>query len=210
MEIAKAISVAGYPVIDLSDDDTAKTHVRYMIGGHPPALEEQVYSFEFPEHPGALARPHPARHEMEHPPCSTTAATAPTTAGALRLRGGGGRGLPPARGGPRLPVRRRDDKVRALLLPSPAVSGRPQAQTQPYAAEPAQRHTAVGPWRAAAPDVPARFYRRRGGRPTATGEQARRIAIRAQLLDTPRPSRLVEADGRLTLQLDPTAAVAPV
>ena len=56
MEIAEAISVAGYPVIDLSDDDTAKTHVRYMIGGHPPALEEQVYSFEFPEHPGALAR----------------------------------------------------------------------------------------------------------------------------------------------------------
>jgi threonine dehydratase len=55
-EIVEAISAAGYPVIDLSDDDTAKTHVRYMIGGHPPALEEQVYSFEFPEHPGALAR----------------------------------------------------------------------------------------------------------------------------------------------------------
>jgi len=55
-EIAEAMSVAGYPVIDLSDDDTAKTHVRYMIGGHPPALPEQVYSFEFPEHPGALTR----------------------------------------------------------------------------------------------------------------------------------------------------------
>jgi threonine dehydratase len=55
-EIAAAMAAAGYPVIDLSDDDTAKTHVRYMIGGHPPALQEHVYSFEFPEHPGALTR----------------------------------------------------------------------------------------------------------------------------------------------------------
>ena len=55
-EITEAVAAAGYPVIDLSDDDTAKTHVRYMIGGHPPALQEQVYSFEFPEHPGALSR----------------------------------------------------------------------------------------------------------------------------------------------------------
>jgi threonine dehydratase len=55
-EITSALAAAGYPVIDLSDDDTAKTHVRYMIGGQPPPLREQVYSFEFPEHPGALAR----------------------------------------------------------------------------------------------------------------------------------------------------------
>lgn len=55
-EIADAMAAAGYPVVDLSDDDTAKTHVRYMIGGHPPALKEEVYSFEFPEHPGALTR----------------------------------------------------------------------------------------------------------------------------------------------------------
>ncbi len=54
-EIANALEAAGYPVIDLSDDDTAKSHVRYMIGGHPPALSEQAYSFEFPEHPGALS-----------------------------------------------------------------------------------------------------------------------------------------------------------
>ena len=43
-----------------------------------------------------------------------------------------------------------------------------------------------------------------------TKKQARRIAVRAQLLDAPRPKELLAVVERLTLlQVDPTAAVAP-
>jgi uncharacterized protein YcaQ len=43
-----------------------------------------------------------------------------------------------------------------------------------------------------------------------TQEQARRIAVRAQLLAAPRPSVLLDVVRRLTLlQIDPTAAIAP-
>src|SRR4051795_10551786 len=43
-----------------------------------------------------------------------------------------------------------------------------------------------------------------------TKAEARRIAVRAQLLDAPRPTDLIAVVRRLTLlQIDPTAAIAP-
>jgi threonine dehydratase len=48
---------AGYRVLDMSDDEMAKLHVRYMIGGHAHGLvHERLFRFEFPERPGALLR----------------------------------------------------------------------------------------------------------------------------------------------------------
>jgi len=45
----------GYKVIDLSNDEVAKMHIRYMVGGHAPqAKNELLYRFEFPERTGAL------------------------------------------------------------------------------------------------------------------------------------------------------------
>ena len=44
-----------YPVIDMTDNEMAKAHIRHMVGGHPPRLlNERLYRFEFPERPGAL------------------------------------------------------------------------------------------------------------------------------------------------------------
>ena len=46
-----------YQVIDMTDNETAKNHVRHMVGGHASAAEnEVVYRFEFPERPGALMK----------------------------------------------------------------------------------------------------------------------------------------------------------
>jgi len=43
------------PAVDLTDNEMAKTHVRYMVGGHAPQAENEVlYRFIFPERPGAL------------------------------------------------------------------------------------------------------------------------------------------------------------
>ncbi len=45
----------GYPVVDMSSNEMAKLHVRYMVGGRAPGIEnEVVLRFQFPERPGAL------------------------------------------------------------------------------------------------------------------------------------------------------------
>ncbi|WP_291426357.1 threonine ammonia-lyase, biosynthetic [Deinococcus sp.] len=54
-EIVDSLQSLGYAVSDLTDDELAKIHVRYMVGGRAPeAVNERVYSFTFPERPGAL------------------------------------------------------------------------------------------------------------------------------------------------------------
>ncbi|MCA7015234.1 threonine ammonia-lyase, biosynthetic [Dickeya dadantii] len=56
-EILAELQAGGYQVVDLSDDEMAKLHVRYMVGGRPSKpLKERLYSFEFPESPGALLK----------------------------------------------------------------------------------------------------------------------------------------------------------
>jgi len=51
------VSTSGFRVLDMSDDELAKLHVRYMVGGHAPGLaNERLLRFEFPERPGALLR----------------------------------------------------------------------------------------------------------------------------------------------------------
>ncbi len=54
-QILATLRAAGYPVVDLSGDELAKLHVRYMVGGPAVGIRhERVYRFEFPERPGAL------------------------------------------------------------------------------------------------------------------------------------------------------------
>ena len=56
-KLVAKLNEAGYEALDLSDNDMAKTHIRYMVGGHANGAENEVlYRFIFPERPGALLR----------------------------------------------------------------------------------------------------------------------------------------------------------
>jgi len=49
------LSAAGFPVVDLSNNEMAKLHVRHMVGGRSTEVQnERLFRFEFPERPGAL------------------------------------------------------------------------------------------------------------------------------------------------------------
>jgi threonine dehydratase len=58
------VRAAGFPCLDLSNNELAKLHLRHMVGGRMPAAagdaagqgRELLYRFEFPERPGALMR----------------------------------------------------------------------------------------------------------------------------------------------------------
>jgi len=56
-ELVSDLREIGYGVIDLTDSDLAKQHIRHMVGGHAPTIaNERVFQFEFPERPGALLK----------------------------------------------------------------------------------------------------------------------------------------------------------
>ncbi|MEM9175962.1 MAG: threonine ammonia-lyase, biosynthetic, partial [Myxococcota bacterium] len=46
----------GFEVVDMTGNELAKLHVRFMVGGRAGRAHERLFRFEFPERPGALAR----------------------------------------------------------------------------------------------------------------------------------------------------------
>ena len=55
-ELVELLCARGYPLVDMSDNEMAKLHMRYMVGGRAEAVNERLLRFEFPERPGALLR----------------------------------------------------------------------------------------------------------------------------------------------------------
>ncbi len=55
-KLIKMLKAKDYPVVDMTDNDLAILHTRYMVGGHPggDVTNELLYRFQFPEKPGAL------------------------------------------------------------------------------------------------------------------------------------------------------------
>ena len=54
---AQELREAGYDNVDLTDNELAKTHIRYMVGGRSREVNnEKLFRLWFPETPGALAR----------------------------------------------------------------------------------------------------------------------------------------------------------
>jgi threonine dehydratase len=53
-EVMGAIEKLHYTVVDLSDNEMVKQHIRHMVGGSSSIKNEKLFRFEFPEKPGAL------------------------------------------------------------------------------------------------------------------------------------------------------------
>jgi threonine dehydratase len=55
-QLLESISRDGMKAIDISNNEMAKSHARYMVGGKGGVEHERLFSFTFPERPGALLR----------------------------------------------------------------------------------------------------------------------------------------------------------
>jgi threonine dehydratase len=55
VDIIDRLERKGLPVVDMTENETAKLHIRFMVGGHARGIADEVLiRFEFPERPGAL------------------------------------------------------------------------------------------------------------------------------------------------------------
>lgn len=56
-QLCQSLNDKNYVVTDFTDNELAKLHVRYMVGGHhSTATDERIFQFQFPEYPGALEK----------------------------------------------------------------------------------------------------------------------------------------------------------
>jgi threonine dehydratase len=56
-KMAAGFENSGFKILDLTDDELTKLHLRHMVGGRSAlAHHELLYRFEFPERPGALMK----------------------------------------------------------------------------------------------------------------------------------------------------------
>jgi threonine dehydratase len=54
-DLIPRLAEKGFGVLDMTDNETAKLHIRFMVGGHARGVEDELLiRFEFPERPGAL------------------------------------------------------------------------------------------------------------------------------------------------------------
>ncbi|WP_448556340.1 threonine ammonia-lyase, biosynthetic [Thalassotalea montiporae] len=57
LQLQQELTKAGYQVKDFTDNELAKLHIRYMVGGQSSvAVDERIFRFQFPEYPGALEK----------------------------------------------------------------------------------------------------------------------------------------------------------
>ncbi|KAJ3128069.1 hypothetical protein HK101_005449 [Irineochytrium annulatum] len=56
-DVIKSLQDNGMEAIDISDDEMAKTHIKYLSGGRSSTVKDEVlYRFRFPERPGSLKK----------------------------------------------------------------------------------------------------------------------------------------------------------
>ncbi|GAA5835977.1 hypothetical protein JCM11251_006618 [Rhodosporidiobolus azoricus] len=54
--LMSAFKSGGMKALDISDNELAKSHARYLVGGKNKVQDERMFRFEFPERPGALRK----------------------------------------------------------------------------------------------------------------------------------------------------------